>query len=158
MKTTGRTNVKDMKTVVLLGPSTWSSPKTRDGDSYELVQRGGKFVLCSVYVDSFYEGSNRKATKVFVDQFHDANGKDTQPTLLDAVGYDTAGMVRQIIEKNQPKTRDDFTQVLGGLKDYDGATGNTRFDDKREAQKPLFLLTIDPKGINELPWKPKPAG
>jgi hypothetical protein len=41
------------------------------------------------------------------------------------------------------------------VKDYDGATGSTRFDDKREAQKPLFLLTIDPKGIKELPQKGK---
>ncbi|MBK7864584.1 MAG: penicillin-binding protein activator [Archangiaceae bacterium] len=155
LKTTGKNNVKDLKPVVLLGPSTWSSPKDRNGD-YELVTRGGKFVLCSIYVDSFYEGSNRKATKVFVDQFHDAHGKDTQPTLLDAVGYDTAGMVRHVIEKNQPRTRDDFTQLLGALKDYDGATGQTRFDDRREAQKPLFLLTIDPKGIKEIPLKARP--
>lgn len=159
LKTTGKQNVKDLKPVVLLGPSTWSSPKTRDGESYELVQRGGKFVLCSIFVDSFYEGSSRKATRVFVDQFHDAHGKDTQPTLLDAVGYDTAGMVRQIVEKNQPRTRDDFTQALAAIKDYDGATGQTRFDDKREAQKPLFLLTIDPKGIKEIPLKSKtPSG
>jgi branched-chain amino acid transport system substrate-binding protein len=159
LKTTGKNNVKELKPVVLLGPSTWSSPKTRDGDSYELMQRGGKFVLCSIYVDTFYEGSSRKATKVFSDQFHDAHGRDTQPTLLDAVAYDTAGMVRQIIEKNRPKTRDEMTQAIGSLKDYDGATGQTRFDDNREAQKPLFLLTIDPKGIKEIPLKGKtPAG
>jgi len=158
LKTTGKNNVRDLKPVVLLGPSTWSSPKSRDGD-YELVTRGGKFVLCSIYVDTFYEGSSRKATKVFSDQFHDAHGRDTQPTLLDAIGYDTAGIVRTVIEKNQPKTRDDFTQALGGVKDYDGATGLTRFDDKREAQKPLFLLTIDPKGIKEIPLKAKtPSG
>ncbi len=158
LKTTGKNNVKELKPVVLLGPSTWSSPKTRDGD-YELVTRGGKFVLCSIYVDTFYEGSSRKATKVFADQFHDAHGRDTQPTLLDAIGYDTAGIVRTLIEKNQPKTRDDFTQALGSVKDYDGATGQTRFDDKREAQKPLFMLTIDPKGIKEIPLKAKtPAG
>ena len=158
LKTTGKNNVKDLKPVVLLGPSTWSSPKDREGE-YELVKRGGKFVLCSIYVDSFYEGSSRKATRVFVDQFHDAHGRDTQPTLLDAVGFDTAGMVRQIVEKSRPKTRDDFTQALGAVKDYDGATGQTRFDDQREAQKPLFLLTIDPKGIKEIPLKVKtPAG
>ncbi|MBL8953183.1 MAG: ABC transporter substrate-binding protein [Myxococcaceae bacterium] len=155
LKTTGKSSVRELKPVVLLGPSTWSSPKTREGD-YELVTRGGKFVLCSIYVDSFYEGSSRKATKVFVDQFHDAHG-GAQPTLLDAVGYDTAGIVRTVIEKNKPASRDDFTKALGMVKDYDGATGQTRFDDKREAQKPLFLLTIDPKGIKEIPLKAKPS-
>jgi branched-chain amino acid transport system substrate-binding protein len=158
LKTTGKNNAKDLKPVVLLGPSTWSSPKDHNGD-YELMQRGGKFVLCSVYVDGFYEGSNRKATKAFVEQFHEAYGRDTQPTLLDAVGYDTAGMLKKVIEKEQPKTRADMTARLAAVKDFDGATGTTSFDDKREAQKPLFLLTIDPKGIKELPQKAKtPAG
>jgi ABC-type branched-subunit amino acid transport system substrate-binding protein/TolA-binding protein len=158
LKTTGKKDAKDLKPVVLLGPSTWSSPKDRNGD-YELVQRGGKFVLCSVYVDGFYDGSNRKATKLFVEQFHEAHGKDTQPSLLDAEGYDTAGMLKQIIEKEHPATRADMTARIAAVKDYDGATGTTRFDDHREAQKPLFLLTIDPKGIKELPQKAKaPAG
>jgi len=116
-------------------------------------------VLCSVYVDGFYDGSNRKATKVFVEQFHEAHGKDTQPSLLDAEGFDTAGMLKQIIEKDHPATRADMTARIAAVKDYDGATGTTRFDDHREAQKPLFLLTIDPKGIKELPQKAKaPAG
>jgi branched-chain amino acid transport system substrate-binding protein len=155
LKTTGKRDVKDLKPVVLLGPSTWSSPKDRNGD-YELMQRGGKFVLCSIYVDSFHEGSNRKATKVFVDQFHDAHGSSNSPTLLDAIGYDTAGMVRQIVEKAGPRTRADFVQRLAAVRDFEGATGTTRFDDNREAQKPLFLLTIDPKGIKEITVKPKP--
>ena len=42
-------------------------------------------------------------------------------------------------------------EQLAGLHDYDGTTGLTRFDEKREAVKPLFMLTIDPKGIKELP-------
>jgi branched-chain amino acid transport system substrate-binding protein len=158
LKTTGKNSVKELKPVVLLGPSTWSSTKTPTGD-YELMQRGGKFVMCSIYVDGFFEGSQRKATKFFVDQFHEVNGKDSQPTLLDAMAYDTAGMVRQVIDKAAPKSRDAMTQLLAGIKDFDGATGTTRFDDKREARKPLFLLQIDPKGIKELPpTTKKPSG
>lgn len=146
-KTTGQDK---LKTVVLLGPSTWSSPKSRTVDDYELVVRGGKFVHCSVYVDGFYEGSSRKATKVFVDLFHDAN-KDVQPSLLDAVGFDTGGMLKLLLDTKAPKSRAELREQLAGLHDYDGATGLTRFDEKREAVKPLFMLTIDPKGIKELP-------
>ena len=50
-KTTGKDK---LKTVTLLGPSTWSSPKGTSGDP-QLMERGGKYVLCSVYVEAFYE-------------------------------------------------------------------------------------------------------
>lgn len=146
-KTTGK---DQLKTVVLLGPSTWSSPRTRNGESWELVERGGKFVHCSVYVDGFYEGSSRKATRVFVDHFKD-DYKDAQPTLLDAVGFDTGGMLKQLLDQQGVKTRSDLRERLSTLRGFEGATGTTHFDQNREAVKPLFLLTIDPKGLKELP-------
>ncbi|MFT3841118.1 MAG: penicillin-binding protein activator [Myxococcaceae bacterium] len=146
-KTTGKTKVK---TVLLLGPSTWSSPKNATTHEYELVERGQKFVECGVYVDGFWEGSKRPATKTFVDNFHDQY-KDQTPLLLDALGYDTAGMLKQVIDKSSPKSRGELRDRLSQLKDYDGATGTTRFDDAREARKPLFMLEIDPrKGVKEL--------
>ncbi len=145
-KTTGKDK---LKTVTLLGPSTWSSPKNRQTQEFELVERGGKFVMCSVYVDGFYENSKRPATKTFVDNFHDAY-KDSSPTLLDAIGFDTAGILKTVIDKGAPKTRAELRDRLATLKDYEGATGTTRFDDAREAHKSLFLLSIEPKGIKEL--------
>lgn len=154
MKTTGKKNPTELKTVTLLGPSSWSSPKDRNGD-HELVTRGGKFVQCSIYVDGFYEGSSRKATRDFVAVFRD-NFKDVSPTLLDAIGYDTAGMLRTLLEKTQVSSRDELTQRLAGLKDYEGATGTTAFDNRRDARKPLFLLSIDTKGIKELNPKSRP--
>ncbi len=172
MKTTGKTNAKDLKPVVLLGPSTWSSPKDRNGD-YELVQRGGKFVLCSVYVDGFYEGSNRKATKAFVEAFHEAH-KDAQPTLLDAEGFDTAGMLKQIIEKEQPKTRADMTARAWrreGLRRRDrhhalrrqarGAEAAVPFDHRPQGHQRAAGEGEDARGVNRLTAQarstPRPA-
>ncbi|MFL5318389.1 MAG: ABC transporter substrate-binding protein [Myxococcaceae bacterium] len=145
-KTTGK---KDLKTVTLLGTNQWSSPKGRSGLP-ELVERGGKFVTCSIYVDGFYVDSNRPATKKFVAAYKAANGGN-DPGLLEAIGYDSAAMFRQVIEKNAPKTREQFREDLQVLKGFDGATGTTSFTDKREAQKPLFFLSIDSKGVKELP-------
>ncbi len=137
-----------LKTVTLLGTSTWSSPKGQSGDP-QLIERGGKYVNCAVYVDGFYEGSKRPATKAFVEAFKEAN-KESQPTLLDAVGFDTAGMLRQVLEKDQPKSRASLRDRLAGLRDFDGATGLTSFTDEREATKPLFYLSIEPnKGVKE---------
>lgn len=152
-KATGKSK---LKTVTLLGPSTWSSPKNRQTQEFELIERGGKFVMCSVYVDGFYENSKRPATRTFVDSFHDAY-KDFSPTLLDAIGFDTAQILKNVIDKGAPKTRAELRDRLAAVKGHEGATGTTRFDDAREAQKPLFLLSIEPRGIKELTLR-KPEG
>ncbi|MFL5345287.1 MAG: penicillin-binding protein activator [Hyalangium sp.] len=146
-KTTGK---KDLKTVTLLGTNTWSSPKGRSGLP-ELIERGGKFVTCSVYVDGFFADSQRPATRKFVQAFREAyKDVDKEPGLLEAIGYDSALMLRQIIQKQKPKTRAELRDALSNLKNFEGATGRTSFSDKREAVKPLFLLSVDNKGVKEL--------
>ena len=146
-KTTGK---KDLKTVTLLGTNTWSSPKGRSGLP-ELIERGGKFVTCSVYVDGFFADSQRPATRKFVQAFREAyKDVDKEPGLLEAIGYDSALMLRQIIQKQHPKSRAELRDALSGLKNFEGATGRTSFNEKREAVKPLFLLSVDNKGVKEL--------
>src|SRR5215468_4030940 len=93
-KTTGK---KEIRTVTLLGGNGWNSPKNGDGVP-QLVERGGKFVLCSVFVDGFYADSDQAATKKFVRSYGEAY-KESSPTLLDAVGYDSARMLRQLLDK-----------------------------------------------------------
>jgi branched-chain amino acid transport system substrate-binding protein len=117
----------------------------------ELVERGGKFVTCSVYVDGFFVDSQRPATRKFVSDFREAyKDVDKEPGLLEAIGYDSARMLRQIIEKQRPRTRAEMRDALSNLKNFEGATGRTSFNDKREAVKPLFLLSVDGRGVKEL--------
>ncbi|WPB76065.1 penicillin-binding protein activator [Archangium violaceum] len=145
-KTTGK---KTIKTVMLLGTNAWSSSKGASGMP-ELVERGGKFVTCSVYVDGFFVDSQQPATQRFVKAYRQANGGD--PGLLEAYGYDSARMVRQLLDSKQaPKSRGEFREALANVKDFDGATGKTSFDEKREARKPLFLLSVSNKGVTEVP-------
>ena len=67
------------------------------------------------------------------------------------MGYDSARMLRQIIDKQTASLdRASVRDALAGIKGFEGATGKTSFNDRREAQKPLFFLTIDPKGIREI--------
>lgn len=150
-KTTGK---QKLKTVTLLGPSTWSSPKGASGDP-QLIERGGKYVLCSVFVDGFYENSDRPQTKAYVQAFRELY-RDAQLTLVDAVAYDTGGLVRAVMER-QPKSRAQVREGLAGTKAYEGATGTITFDEQREAQRPLFLLNVTPKGVREIERK-QPQG
>jgi ABC-type branched-subunit amino acid transport system substrate-binding protein len=138
-KTQGKEQ-RDIKTVQLFGANGWNFP--------ELVERGGKFVQCSIFVDGFFANSDRKETRAFVDAFRKATGR--APSLLEASAYDTAKIVRQIVEQQRPATRSAFREALLKVKDFPGATGSTTFNEKREAAKPLFMLTIDRNGIAEL--------
>ena len=56
-----------------------------------------------MYVDGFYEGSDRPATKAFVQAFREQH-KDATITILDAVAFDTAQLLKQVIEKQKPQT------------------------------------------------------
>ncbi len=152
-KTTGKDK---LKTVTLLGPSTWSSPRGTSGD-LQLVERGGKYVLCSVYVEAFSEGSDRAGTKAFVTAFRETY-RDASITLLDAVGYDTGAVVRSILEKSGPSTRAAFREQLQHLKDFPGATGTLTMTDLREAKRQLYLMNITPTGVKEVPPSKKPEG
>jgi len=146
-RTTGK---KDLHPVTLFGANLWGgSPKGRSGLP-ELVERGGKFVYCSIYVDGFFADSARPATRKFVKDFRAQYPEvNRDPVLLEAIGYDVARMFRQVMDQ-KPRTRAAFRELLSQLKDFDGATGKTTVNDQREAQKQLFFLTIDAKGVHEL--------
>lgn len=154
-KTTGK---RDLKTVTLLGTNQWSSPKGRSGLP-ELVERGGKFVTCSIYVDGFYVDSERKPTQKFVAAYREAykDLPNRDPGLLEAIGYDTGMMFRQLIEQKKPATRAAFREALSLLRNFEGATGLTQINGKREAEKQLFFISIDRKGVKELDPLPQQA-
>jgi branched-chain amino acid transport system substrate-binding protein len=151
-KTTGK---KDLKTVTLLGTNLWSSPKDADGMP-QLISRGGKFVTCSIYVDGFYPDSARPGTRRFMKAWRDGQHRG-EPGLLEATGYDAAGIVRAVVQQG-PRTREDFRERLAALKDFEGATGTTTFDDTGDAQKPLFILSVDQKAIREVEPPKKVTG
>ncbi len=134
------------KPIQLLGANGWNFP--------ELVERGGKFVECSVFVDGFFINSEREETKAFVEAYREVHqGKD--PSLLEASGYDSAKILRMILEDEKPTTRAAVKDALLKVRNFPGATGSTSFNAQREASKPLFLLTIVDGEIKELAEVPR---
>jgi branched-chain amino acid transport system substrate-binding protein len=144
--TTGR---KALPTVTLLGWGGWQSPENQDGKP-ELLARGGKFMHCAYYVDGFFAGSARPATRRFVQSFRAAYGGKT-PNLLHAYAFDSAQMYRRVLEESAPADSDRFKRLLADLPEHDGAAGPTTFDSDREARKPLFFLQITEEGVREVP-------
>jgi len=139
---------KNFKTVTLLGPSTWASRKGQSGVP-ELLERGGKFVMCSVYVDGFYEDSQRKATREFSKDYKDSYGRDNKvPNWVAAIGFDT-GLLLKAALATGAQTRDALRRALMEVR-IEGAAGTQGFDAQREAKRKWFFLQIGPRGIEEI--------
>ena len=121
-----------IKGVQLLGANGWNSPA--------LVGLAGKSVEGAVFVDGFFAGSSRAGAEEFTRRFMEAYGKE--PGVLSAQAYDAARML-MAAAKGQGTDRESVAGRLRGLKDFRGATGSISFNARREAEKGLFVLTVE---------------
>jgi len=133
------TEREELMPVQLLGANGWDDPA--------LVERGGKYVECAVFVDGFFAASQRAATRAFADGFAVKFGHP--PTILEASAHDAARLVRAGLEKGA-KTREALRQALAQTKGLPAATGDLSFDERREVQKALFFLTVEKGAVREL--------
>ncbi|MBS2020802.1 MAG: penicillin-binding protein activator [Deltaproteobacteria bacterium] len=150
----------DLRTVQLIGTNLWDSPDLVDEKS-----SAGRYVQCAVFVDGFFPQSQRPATHQFVDEFDQAYKR--APGYLDAHAHDAAGLLKDLIERKKPQTRDALRDMLAQMdKAFPGATGDTKFGPDREVMKPLFWLWVtrgsiqefDPEGAPPVPPAvPQPA-
>ena len=148
-----------LRSVQLLGTSLW--------DSAELVDErigAARYVQCSIFVDVFFPQSDRPATRKFVEQFDSTYQR--VPGFLEAHAHDAAAILRRAIEERHPSSREELRDALAGMKKpYEGAAGDTTFDQDREAKKAFFWLWItrgniqefDPEGTPPVPPTAPPA-
>jgi ABC-type branched-subunit amino acid transport system substrate-binding protein len=116
----------------LLGINGWNSP--------ELLSLAGAYVEGAVFVDGFFRHSDYSFVKDFVNRCFEKFGEE--PTILEAQGYDAAGILLSLAGRADIRTREDLRRVLGSLRDYPGVTGATSFDMDGDARKVLFLLQV----------------
>ena len=122
----------NVKGFYLLGTSLWNSP--------ELLKKDSEYLEGAIIADSFCNVSYYPETNNFIDIYYSAYGRE--PAYIEALAYDSAGMIFQVIEKNNVQTRRDFVSALTGLKNYNGATGATSFNEDRVSQKVAFILKV----------------
>ena len=122
----------NVKGFYLLGTSLWNSP--------ELLKKNSEYLEGAIIADSFCNVSYYPETNNFIDIYYSAYGRE--PAYIEALAYDSAGMIFQVIEKNNVQTRRDFVSALTGLKKYNGATGATSFNEDRVSQKVAFILKV----------------
>lgn len=137
--------------VTLLGPNGWNSPK--------ITESTGRTVENAVFVDGFFPEADDERTARFVRAYQERFGGRSPRLFPEALMYDSARILRSLIETRQPKTRAAFREALLGVRAFPGVTGDTSFDGKTDARKTLRVLTIKDGAIKVVPpVPPVPAG
>ncbi len=93
----------------------------------------------AIFVDSFFIDSPRPIVKDFVKRYRFKY--ETEPTFLSAQAYDTAKLLIKIFKEGVLNSRD-VNEALYKIKDFEGVTGRTSFDQDGEVQKNLFMIKV----------------
>jgi ABC-type branched-subunit amino acid transport system substrate-binding protein len=126
--------------VQLLGTNGWNDA--------ELPRLTHQFVEGAVFTDGFFLHSSYPFVREFVEHYFKKFAEE--PTILEAQGYDTAGILLTLLNDPNVLTREDLRRALAQLPDYPGVTGATRFDATGEAEKILFLLKVENGAIVQI--------
>ena len=121
-----------VRNVQLLGISRWDDPG--------LIERGGKFVEGAVFVDSFYKQAPYATVTSFVSRFQEAY--EVEPTLLEALGYDSMRAILTAAQKLGAFRRDTMQDALARLSGLRGVSGLRGFGPSGDARHRLWLLTV----------------
>ncbi len=104
-----------------------------------LIQLAGKAVEGTYLVASYFDEDPTPVVRNFIANYKKEYG--VVPDQYAALAYDTAGLVVEALKICGPD-RAKLRDALAGIKDYPGVTGNTTFDENRDAQKGVIILQI----------------
>ncbi len=116
----------------MLGPNGWNDA--------ELPRLTRQFVEGAVFTDGFFRHSTYPFVQEFAERYFSQYNEE--PTILEAQGYDIAGIMLSLLNDSSIRNREDLRRALVQLQNYPGVTGATRFDFIGEADKVLFLLQV----------------
>jgi len=119
-------------TAPLLGGDGW--------DSAKLTEIGGKAVEGSFYSNHASPDDPSEAFQSFVRKYKDEYG--AAPDALGALGYDTGNLLFDAMKRAKSLDGKDLAASIGATKDFKGATGVIRMNEKRDAVKSAVILEI----------------
>ena len=122
----------DLTGITLLGTAGWNSPK--------LVETSGQYVQGAIFADGFFENSPISLVQGFVSTYSEAFQK--APGVLEALGYDSVVMLDESFHRAMHKNRETMREELARIKDFEGLSGHTGFDEKGRATKRLYVLSV----------------
>jgi len=122
----------DIEDVYLLGTNLWHSKK--------LVDMTKDYIQRAIIPDGFFPESTSVRVRDFVEKFEKTFAE--KPGFIEAIAYDTSMILFQILRRPDVRSRNAIKNQLMHLKDFQGVTGLTSFNDKGDVKKELSLLRI----------------
>jgi len=108
-------------------------------DFYKL---GEEAVIGSISYAGFSPVDPTPTTAAFIEQFKTKNNGE-EPDLFSAQGYDAVMLIVEAMKKANSTDPVEFHKTLAQIKNFDGVSGVTTFQDNREPKKsPVYLLSI----------------
>lgn len=119
-------------TVPLFGGDGWESPK--------LIEIGGTAIEGCYYSTHYSPEDNSPAIQEFVKKFKAKYNE--VPDAMAALGYDSAKVMADAIKRAGTTDGPKLREAIAATQGFDGVTGKTNIDDKRNANKPAVIVTI----------------
>ena len=138
----------DVDNVYLVGTNLWHSE--------ELIQMARRYLQNTILTDGFFAESNLPIVREFVENFKSVYGM--QPGFIEAVAYDTADILYNIVSQPDVLFRSRICKKLISGSSFQGVTGSTTFLDTGESEKQPYLLQIKDGKFREvtLPRRDQP--
>jgi len=130
----------DVDNVYLFGTNLWHSDI--------LIKMARQYVQNAIMPDIFFAESSSEKVRDFVRTFEKTFRE--KPDFIEAVAYDTAMMLFQIVSRPDVRFRSAVKNELMKLSNFQGVTGLTSFDNNGELKKDLYLLKIKGNKFVEL--------
>ncbi|MFA9497130.1 MAG: ABC transporter substrate-binding protein [Deltaproteobacteria bacterium] len=122
----------DVTDTYLLGTNLWHSDR--------LITMARQYVQGAVVPDGFFAEDASENVKNFVGIYQKVF--DQKPGFIEAVTYDTAMILFQMVSRPDIRFRSTLKNELERLTDFQGVTGLTSFDNEGDVRKRLYLLQI----------------
>ncbi len=130
----------DIRDTYLLGTNLWHSDT--------LIEMARQYAQGAIITDGFFGQSNSEPVRTFVKSFEETFSE--KPEFIEAVAYDTAMILFELVSRPEVLFRSVLKEELANLKDYQGVTGGTSFDESGDVHKKLNLIQIKGRGFVKL--------
>jgi branched-chain amino acid transport system substrate-binding protein len=105
----------------------------------QLIKLAGPAVEGLYLTNNFFLNDPSENVQNFAKEFKAAYG--VEPDQFAAVAYDSLGMMVEALKVSGPD-RTKLRDALAGIKDYNGVTGKTTFNENRDVVKNMIIMKI----------------
>jgi branched-chain amino acid transport system substrate-binding protein len=131
--------VEDVENIPFIGINTWNNP--------EIVQRAGRYLQQSLFVDGFFPYSKTPEVADFVDKF--SKNLQSTPGTLEAQAYDAAQILIQVLTGTDIDSRSKLRDKIVNQSSFDGISGSFKFTEQG-TERSAYLLSIKGNNIVEI--------